>query len=52
MQDGFFQKLTLCIIIGALAAGLIEFYRTFITGADQALNGGRQTVRIHGPAKP
>ena len=42
MQDGFFQKLTLCIIVAASLAGLIEFYKTFVEGADQALNGHRK----------
>ena len=47
MQDGFFQKVVLCAIIAAFAAGLIEFYRTFVDGADQALNGAHPHVRMH-----
>ena len=37
----------MCAVIGALGAGLVEFYRNFVTGADQALNGGHKTVHIH-----
>lgn len=47
MQDGFFQKLTLSIIVAACLAGLIEFYKTFIEGADQALNGHRPKVHMN-----
>ena len=52
MQDGFFQKVVLCAIIGAFAAGLVEFYRTFVDGADRALNGKQKMVHMyHPPAK-
>ena len=34
------QKVIICMIAGFLAAGLIEWGKTFITGADEALNGG------------
>jgi hypothetical protein len=46
MQEGFFQKVLLCAIIGACAAGMIEFYKNFVDGADRALNGGHQ-VHMH-----
>ena len=46
MQDGFFQKLTLAVI-GASLAGLIEFYKTFIEGADRALNGAHPKVHMN-----
>ena len=37
MQDGFFQKLTLAVVVGACLAGLIEFY---------ALNGAHPKVHM------
>ncbi len=43
MQHGFFQKLLLAIIAGAMAAGLIEFYKTFVSGSMEAVNGGYHT---------
>ena len=53
MQDGFFQKVVLAMIAGALLAGLVEFYKNFITGADNALNGSHPHVQMHPPpAKP
>ena len=39
MHGTFFQKVLLCAIIGACAAGLIEWYKVFVSGADDALNG-------------
>ena len=51
MQDGFFQKVMLCLIAGALLAGLVEFYKTFVTGADQALNGKHPHVHMN-PVTP
>ena len=39
MHATFFQKLILSVIAGAVFGGLVEFYKTFIEGADQALNG-------------
>ncbi len=47
MQDGFFQKLTLSVIVAASLAGLIEFYKTFVEGADQALNGHHAKVHMN-----
>ena len=47
MQNGFIQKVVICAVIGALGAGLVEFYRNFVTGADQALNGGHKSVHMH-----
>ena len=53
MQDGFFQKVVLAMIAGAVLAGLVEFYKNFITGADAALNGSHPHVQMHpAPAKP
>ncbi len=47
MQDGFFKKVVLSLIIAAFAAGLVEFYKTFIEGADEALNGRHREVHMH-----
>ena len=47
MQDGFFQKVVLCMIIAAFAAGMVEFYKNFVDGADQALNGNQRTVHMN-----
>ena len=44
MQNGFFQKVVLCMIIGAVMAGFVEFYKNFVEGADQALNGKHKPV--------
>ncbi len=49
MQNGFFQKVFLCMIIGAVLAGFVEFYKTFIEGADDALNGKHRHVQIPTP---
>ena len=43
MHATFFQKFVLSIIAGAVFGGFVEFYKTFIDGADQALNGGKTT---------
>ena len=45
MQHGFFQKLFLCMICGAAMACLVEFYKNFIEGADNALNGSHKHVK-------
>ena len=52
MQDGFFQKLMLSIIVAAVMAGLVEFYKTFIQGADQALNGRRPKTHFNATPPP
>ena len=49
MQNGFFQKVVLCMIIGAVAAGFVEFYKNFVEGADQALNGKHKSVHMATP---
>lgn len=46
MQDGFFQKVMICLVIGFLAAGMVEFYRHFVNGADDALNGHHPPVHM------
>ncbi len=40
MQATFFQKVILCAIAGFLAAGLIQWGKMFVNGADDALNAG------------
>ncbi len=49
MQNGFFQKVALCAIIGAVCAGFVEFYKNFIEGADQALNGKHKPIHMVTP---
>jgi hypothetical protein len=44
MQHTFFQKLILTILAGAVTAGLFEFYKTFVLGGMEAVNGGYQTT--------
>ena len=39
MQESFFKKLVLSLIVAASLAGVVEFYKVFVTGADDALNG-------------
>ena len=51
MQDGFFQKVMLSMICAVCIAGLIEFYKTFVVGADQALNGKHPHVHMN-PTPP
>jgi len=40
MRTTFMHKVILTVLAGFLAAGLIEFYKTFVSGADEAINGG------------
>ena len=40
MQTGFFGKIILMVIAGFGMACLVQFYRTFIQGADEALQNG------------
>ena len=49
MQHGFLQKVVMCIIIGAVAAGFVEFYKNFVEGADNALNGKHKPVHMVSP---
>jgi hypothetical protein len=42
MQATFSQKVILCMIVAFLAAGLFEWGKLFIEGADDALNKGYQ----------
>ena len=49
MQNGFFQKVFLSMFLALCIAGLIEFYKTFVVGADQALNGKHPHVHMTTP---
>lgn len=40
MQATFIQKVIICAVAGLAAAGLIEWGKVFVEGADKALNGG------------
>ena len=40
MHATFFQKVILCAIAAFCAAGLLEWGKMFVTGADDALNAG------------
>ena len=40
MQATFFQKVIICAVLGFLAASLLQWGKVFVTGADDALNGG------------
>ncbi|MFL6537032.1 MAG: hypothetical protein ACJ8JD_02505 [Chthoniobacterales bacterium] len=40
MQATFIQKVLICAFLAFLAAGIIEWGKVFVTGADEALNGG------------
>ena len=52
MQETFFKKLILSMIVAAALAGVVEFYKVFIDGADQALNGKRGHTQFNVHAKP
>ena len=49
MHNSFLQKVVLCAIIGAVSAGFVEFYKNFVEGADQALNGKHKPVHMSTP---
>ncbi len=40
MEANWFHKLLLCVVLAALTAGLIQFYHTFVTGADAEMRKG------------
>jgi hypothetical protein len=40
VQATFIQKVIICAVAGLAAAGLIEWGKVFVEGADKALNGG------------
>lgn len=39
MRATFFQKVILTALAAFVAAGLIQFYKVFIAGADESING-------------
>ena len=45
MQNGFFQKMVLSALAGLAMATLVEFYKNFVQGADDALNGHHKHVK-------
>ena len=47
MQETFFKKLVLSLIVAATLAGVVEFYKVFIDGADRALNGSHGQVHFN-----
>jgi hypothetical protein len=49
MHNTFFQKVIICAIAGFFAASLFEWAKTFIEGADQALNKGYEHRAVIGP---
>jgi len=49
MQNSFFQKLILVILAGAVAAGIFEFYKGFVVGAMDSVNGGYAKPGAHTP---
>jgi len=52
MHNSFIQKLILVIVAGALTAGLFEFYKHFIVGSMDAINGGYSTPGTHATPRP
>jgi hypothetical protein len=48
----FFQKVIICAVAGFLAAGIIEWGRVFVEGADDALNKGYKHHAVMGPGNP
>ena len=52
MRSTFLQKVIICAFAGFLAAGLIEWGKTFVEGADDALNKGYKHHAVMGSDKP
>lgn len=51
MQATFFQKVLICAFAAFLAAGLFEWGKVFVSGADDALNGEYKKIN-QATAKP
>lgn len=48
MHATFIQKVIICMIAGFFAACLYQWGKVFVTGADDALNGGyKKTPTVH-----
>lgn len=43
MQHTFIHKLILSILAGLALASIVQFYKTFVIGADRAMNEGYNT---------
>lgn len=51
MHATFLQKVILCMIAGFFAACLIQWGKTFVIGADEALNKGYQHHSVLDPKR-
>lgn len=51
MHATFLQKVIICAVAGLAAAGLIEWGKVFVEGADKALNGGYEHRTVMGNEK-
>jgi hypothetical protein len=51
MHATFIHKVIICAIAAFLAAGLIEWGKVFVTGADESLNAGYKQTAGDGFAK-
>ena len=51
MHATFFQKVIICAVAALAAAGLIEWGKVFVEGADKALNGGYEHRTVMGNGK-
>lgn len=51
VHSTFFQKVIICAVAGLAAAGLIEWAKVFVEGADKALNGGYEHRTVMGTEK-
>jgi hypothetical protein len=51
MQATFIQKVIICAVAGLAAAGIIEWGKVFVEGADKALNGGYEHRTVMGTEK-
>jgi hypothetical protein len=51
MHATFFQKVIICAVAALAAAGLIEWAKVFVEGADKALNGGYEHRTVMGTEK-
>jgi len=49
MHNTFLQKVIICAIAGFLAASVFEWAKTFIEGADDALNKGYKHRAVISP---
>lgn len=51
MHATFFQKVIICAVAALAAAGLIEWGKVFVEGADKALNDGYEHRTVMGSEK-